>query len=73
MAIEVASEHPVDPLETVCEGCRYKLRYAPVDIQSRTNKDYGGGGTTAWWIVCPRCRTRTDVEAVYLSREKETE
>lgn len=38
-----------------CRKCASILQYLPIDLKSRTSKDYGGGTDYVEFIVCPTC------------------
>ncbi len=63
MAIEVLDDKP-DPSVlriVICKNCGRKLRYAPIDVQSRVVTDYSGDSDTIYWIDCP-CKAKPNVK-----------
>lgn len=62
MAVKVIGEDPKHIKHTSCKNCASKLEYIQADVQSQYVTDYGGGGDTYYWIICPKC-----INPVYVS------
>ncbi len=58
MTVKVLEEKP-DPSvvkQVVCRQCGAKLEYVPIDVKSRSYKDYDGGSDSLSYVECPRCK-----------------
>lgn len=63
--IRIIEEKP-DPSvvkQILCRNCGVKLEYLPIDVQSYTASDYGGGSDTYYYIKCPKCNNTVYVKA----------
>lgn len=52
----VSTTPPEDVVKRIVHRhCGATLEYLPMDIKSRTSRDYGGGTDVTEYIVCPHC------------------
>jgi uncharacterized protein YlaI len=63
MTVKVISEKPVKLFKKMCSRCHFMLEYTPVDVQEGVkNCDYLRGSDPMWFILCPKCKGRTEVK-----------
>ncbi len=53
--------HPTVVKQVVCRNCGVTMEYAPVDVQTRIEKDYAGGSDSIRYVPCPRCNHQQTV------------
>ena len=66
---KIVPHDPEDFKRTQCEECFVKIEYAPDEVTSSYQSDYGGGGDTYYWIRCPRCGKDVQVSNPLRSRK----
>lgn len=53
--------HPSVVKELICRHCGATLQYTPSDLKSYKHCDYGGGCDVYYFINCPSCDTKINV------------
>lgn len=61
MPVEKVGEDPGAKRRVTCRNCSSILEYLPVDVESRTVRDYTGDSDTYYFIRCPQCKEEVTV------------
>jgi len=60
ISIEPAAEKTITH-----KDCGAKIGYFPNEVQNSVYEDYGGGRDTWYWIICPNCGKKVEVNNPY--------
>ncbi len=54
----------IDPaeLKTKHKECGAVISYYPNEVKSAVHQDYGGGSEVCYYIICPHCEKKIEVE-----------
>ena len=53
--------------ELTCNMCASLLLVLPIDVETRTSKDYSGSTDTYYYVTCPECKHENLVSYKYTS------